>query len=190
MARGFVRKNNLTKDTLLRIAVLGVVLIAVSTSPFFLNNLVRSYFKDRTLKGQRMRAKKLRKLEKKKLISFKELGDGKVRIELSIRGKALVREYDLENMKLVKPKRWDELWRVVIYDIPTSQKKASNAFREKIRNLGLFQLQRSVWVSPYECLAEIEFIASIFEIDINKCICYFTTRDIPHRKEIEKHFSF
>ena len=82
------------------------------------------------------------------------------------------------------------MWRVIIYDIPVAQRKASNAFRQKIRAMGLFQLQRSVWVSPYECLSEIEFIATVFDINIDRCICYFKTKNIPKEKEIKKHFDF
>jgi DNA-binding transcriptional regulator PaaX len=189
MARGFVRKNNLTKETLLKIAAIGALTLAVSTSPYFLHRLVNAYFKDKTGKARRARAKKLREMEKHKLINFKELGNGTVRIELSHKGKNLVRQYNLENMKLQKPKHWDGQWRIVIYDIPTHQKRASNAFRQKLRQLGLFPIQRSVWVSPYECLSEIEFLATVFDIDIDRCVCYFLAKNIPREKEIKEFFS-
>ena len=136
----------------------------------------------------RARARKLHELEKKKLIAFQELGGGKVRIELTDRGNKLIRLYDLENMKLKIPPRWDGTWRMVIYDIPTHQKKASDALREKIKELGLYQLQRSVWISPYECLGEIEFLCSIFDIDINTCVHYLKIKEIPREKEIRDFF--
>jgi len=188
MPRGYLRKNNFTKDTLLRIAEVGVVTLAASTSPFVLHALVRAYFKDRSRKIARARAKKLRELEQHKLISFKELDNGAVRIELTHQGKNLIRTYNLEEMKLNIPKQWDGEWRILIYDIPTPQKKASNAFREKLKQLGLFAIQRSVWVSPYECLSEIEFLATVFDIDIDRCICYFHARNIPRENDIKKFF--
>lgn len=188
MARGFVRKNNLTKDTLYTIAKIGIIILASATSPYFLHHVVKTYFKDKAQKIIRARARKLRELEKRKLIKFEQLGGGGVRIELTHKGKIVIREYDLEKMQIKKPKKWDNQWRVIIYDIPVSQKKASNAFREKLRQLGLYQLQRSVWVYPYECLPEIEFLAIVFEININDCICYFYTKNIAREKEIKKHF--
>ncbi|MBI4087689.1 MAG: hypothetical protein HY434_02560 [Candidatus Liptonbacteria bacterium] len=189
MPRGFITKrDNLTKDTLVRLAKIGVIVIAASTSPYFLQRLVSRYFQDKIAKVARARAKKLRELEKRKLVSFKELGGGSVRIELTRLGKELVRIYDLENMTLKKPKSWDKKWRIIIYDIPVSQRRASQALSKKFRQLGLFPLQRSVWVSPHECLEEIEFIATVFEIDMDRCICYFRTRNIPREKEVRKFF--
>ena len=34
-------------------------------------------------------------------------------------------------------------------------RKASNAFRRKIKGLGLYRLQKSIWVSPYDCISEL-----------------------------------
>lgn len=122
------------------------------------------------------------------MIGFKELGNGSVRIELTHQGKKLIRIYNLENIKIKTPKHWDGQWRILIYDIPARQKKASNAFREKVKQLGLYPIQKSVWGSPYECLPEIEFLATVFDIDIDRCICYFHAKNIPREKEITKFF--
>ena len=189
MARDFVRKNNLVKETLLALAAASVVVVIAALSPNFFSFVARDYFKDRNRKMVKARARRLKDLEKRKLIAFKELGGGKVRIELTKNGKRLIREYDLEDMELKIPQKWDGYWRVIIYDIPVHQRKASNAFRQKIRTLGLFQLQRSVWVCPYECLEELEFLSSIFEIDFDRCICYFKTREIPREDKIKNHFA-
>ena len=189
MARGLVRRDNLVKDTLLGIAVAGGIMVLAALSPHFLSFVAKTYYKETDPKRIRLRALRLKDLERRKLISFKELGDARVRIELTKNGERLKREYDLDVMELKVPKKWDGFWRVVIYDIPLSQRKASNAFREKISQMGLFQLQRSVWVSPYECLEELEFLASVFEIDVDRCICYFKTKDIPREKELRRHFN-
>ena len=130
----------------------------------------------------------MRELEKRKLISINELGDGQIRIELSHQGKQLIRVYDLEKIRLKKSAHWDGLWHVVIYDIPSSKRKASDAFRSKIKMLGLYPLQKSVWVSPCDCLPELEFIAAIFEVDIDKHLFYFRTKEIPKEKELKKFF--
>lgn len=188
MARGILLKNNLTKDTLLKLAVFGLVTVAAATSPYFIHRIVKQYFKEKTKEMSVRRSRKLRELQKRKLIEFKELSDGTIKITLSHLGKNLVRQYKLEGMKIKKPKRWDGMWRVIIYDIPQKQRKASNAFRMKIRELGLYQLQKSVWVSPYECLAETEFLCSVFDINIDECIYYFKTKEIPQEKEIKKFF--
>jgi|SRR3989344_1735181 len=188
MPRGFGLKNNLTKDTLIKIATIGAITLVAATSPYFLHRLVKEYFKEDGVFA-RKRAKKLREAQKRKLLEFKELGNGSVRITLSHLGKKLVRQYKLEDMKLVRPKRWDGFWRVLIYDIPTYQKKASHAFSKKLRDMGLFQLQKSIWVFPYDCIAEIEFLCSVFEIDMNECVFCFKTPEIPQVSQIRKYFN-
>ena len=189
MAKGFVLRDNLTKDTLLKIAGFGFLTVAAITSPYFLHMIVRGYFKDKTGELAKKRARKLRELQKRKLLEFREMPNGSVKITLSHLGKNLVRQYKLEEMVIIKPKQWDKKWRVIIYDIPQKQREASNAFRKKISDLGLYQLQKSVWVSPYECLPEIEFLCAIFDIDINNCVYHFKTDEIPKMAEIKEFFN-
>lgn len=182
------RKNNLIKDTVLKIALGGAFILVSITSPYFLHQIAKNYFKDKAEKSVRIRAKKLRELEKKKIVSFKELGNGKIKIELTHKGKLLTREYDLDNLKLNKPKIWDKKWRVIMYDIPDYHKKARDAFRRKIREMGLYPIQKSVWVSPYDCMPEIEFLCAVFDIDMNSHICQIATTNIPNEKTVKKWF--
>lgn len=184
----FWRKNNLTKDTLLKLALGGAFILVAATSPYFFHQIAKNYFKEKVKKVIGARARKLRELEKKKLISFKDLGDGKVKIEIAHKGKLLIRQYQLENMKIAKPKFWDKKWRVIIYDIPHYNKKARDAFRLKLKELGLYFLQRSVWISPYDCLSEIEFLCSVFDIDLNNHVYHFVASEIPKEREIKKWF--
>lgn len=188
MARGFLLKENLTKDTLLKIAALGFITVAALTSPYFLHAIARGYFKEKTNDAAQKRARKLRELQKRKLLEFKEIPDGSIKITLSHLGKNLIRQYKLEEMTLIKPKLWDKKWRLVTYDIPVSKNKASDSFRKKMKDLGLYQLQKSIWVSPYDCLEEMEFLCAIFDINIDEYVYYFKTSEIPKEKEIKKFF--
>ena len=189
MPRGFLVKNNFTKETILKIAAIAGVSIIVASSPFLLNQIVKKYFKEKTIKIKRKRARKLRELQKRKIIEFKELGNGEIKIVLSHKGKELILQYKLEDIRIKKPAKWDEYWRILIYDIPASQRKASNALSKKLKDIGFRQLQKSVWVFPYEFLPEIEFICAVFEINMDKYISYFKTKEIPKEKEFKKFFN-
>lgn len=188
MAKGMVLKNNLTKDTILKIAMAGAFIITAVASPYFIHKIAGQYFKDKSKETARKRARKLRELQKRKLVEFEELPDGTIKIVLSYLGKNLVRQYKLEEMIIKKPKKWDSYWRIIIYDIPNNQRKASNAFSKKLKDLNLRPLQKSVWIFPYECLPEIEFICTVFEIDMDKYVSYFRTKEIPKEKEFKKFF--
>lgn len=101
-------------------------------------------------------------LRRERLIDFSE-DDGEAKVVLTEAGKKQVLQYRLEEMKIEKPKRWDKKWRLVIFDIPEKLKRARNALREKLNELGFVQLQKSVWVHPYDCRNEIDFIAEVFD---------------------------
>lgn len=189
MARGFSKSPNLTKNTLLKIAGTGAAILIAASSPYFLHQISKTFFKDVLKKAIRARAKKLAELQKRKLVSFKELSDGQVKIELSKDGKLLVRQYKFDEIKIAKTAKWDGWWRVIIYDIPNYKRQASNAFREKLVSLGLFKLQKSVWISAYDCLPQLEFLCTVFEIDMDRCVLYFKSKEIPLEVEIRKFFS-
>lgn len=57
-----------------------------------------------------------------------------------------------------KPKSWDSDWYLVIFDIPEQKKGIREMFRERIKKLGFGQLQRSVWISPYNFLPNVQDI--------------------------------
>ena len=67
-------------------------------------------------------------------------------------------------MEVKKPAQWDKKWRIVIFDIPEKKKKAREALRKKLKELGFKELQKSVFVYPFECEDEIDFITEVFQI--------------------------
>jgi len=64
----------------------------------------------------------------------------------------------------IERKKWDGKWRIVVFDIPEKKKGVRNALRRKLKELGFYELQKSVFVFPYECGNEIEFIVEFFEL--------------------------
>lgn len=103
-------------------------------------------------------------LRRERLITIVPAPNGKTKVLLTEAGKKRVLEYQLEEMRIPKMNRWDHVWRLVMFDIPERYKKARGALREKIREFGFYQLQKSVWVHPYQCRNEIDFITEIFEV--------------------------
>lgn len=103
-------------------------------------------------------------LYKSKLINSKENEDGLVTMTLTEKGKLVTLRYSVENLKLPKFKSWDNLWRVVLFDIPESKKKARDALSFKLKQVGFYPLQKSVFIYPYECKKELNFLIEFFEL--------------------------
>ena len=85
-------------------------------------------------------------------------------IKITPKGYKKVKKYSIESIKVAAPKYWNGRWQVVIFDVPVRFTRARNAFRFKLRQIGFMQLQKSVWIYPYECEEQIVFIADFFEV--------------------------
>ena len=121
-----------------------------------------------------------------KLVDFKEQPDGLCTVVLTEKGKKKVIALDADNMEIKRPLVWDHKWRVVISDIPESEKRARNALREKLRNLGFYAWQKSVFVYPHDCLNEIEFLVELFQI--RPYVRFFEVSKVMNEEELLLHF--
>ena len=103
-------------------------------------------------------------LYKSKLVSEKENKDGSVSIILTDHGKKKALTYNLDTIQIKKPSRWDGQWRMILFDIPEKHKKAREAFREMLKNLEFCEFQKSVFIHPYECQNELDYIIEFFQL--------------------------
>ena len=101
-------------------------------------------------------------------------------------GKKYALHCKLDEMQIKTPDRWDGLWRIVIFDIPEKRKKAREALRSKLKELGFRELQKSVLVYPYECENEVDFICEVFELRNN--VRYIKTNYISNEAELKLKF--
>ena len=68
----------------------------------------------------------------------------------------------VDDLEIKRPKRWDGKWRIVIFDISQLKKFYRELFRGKLKELGFYPLQKSVWIHPFECRDEIEVLREFF----------------------------
>jgi len=104
------------------------------------------------------------RLKKSRLIILKQKGESKFVVELTEKGRRRIKEFQLADLEIPIPKKWDGNWRIVIFDIPNKKNAGREALRLKIKGLGFYQLQKSVWVIPYACEKEIEFLVELFHL--------------------------
>lgn len=124
-------------------------------------------------------------LNKQKLIRTIQDSEG-MAIELTNKGRRRFQANLLENITIAKPKRWDRQWRIVIFDISEKFKTAREALRERLQRLGFYQIQKSVFIFPYPCAKEINFIKQIFGLDYQVRI--ILSSGFEGEEEIKKYF--
>lgn len=113
---------------------------------------------------QKQLNKTLAYLKNRHLIEVVYKKDG-ASVKLTPQGKRRYRIHLIENMVIKKIKKWDGWWHIVIFDIPERFKIAREAIRQKLQNLGFYQIQKSVFVIPYPCEKEINFIRHLFGLE-------------------------
>ncbi|MDP3999515.1 MAG: hypothetical protein Q8P76_02905 [bacterium] len=101
-------------------------------------------------------------LYKNRMINQKEESDGTIKIFLLEKGKKRALEYKLDEIKIKPLKYWDKKWRMVIFDIPHFKKKARDILRYRLKRLGFYQYQKSVFVHPFSCSEEIDFLIEFY----------------------------
>jgi len=127
--------------------------------------------------------------KRRKLIEVVKISDDKIMVKLTNKGKKRIKEFAFETLEIKKPLHWDKKWRILIFDIPTKPKiynQAREALRRKIKELGFYQLQKSVWVYPYECEDEILLIAELYHVQ--KYIEIITAEKILHENIVRRVF--
>jgi len=106
---------------------------------------------------------------------------------LTSEGKKKAGRFQIDSLKIAKPKNWDKKWRLVIFDISQLRQVMRNAFRGKLKELGFYPLQKSVWVCPYECQDEIALLRDFFGLN-EKEIRLIRAEDIEDDSYLRKIF--
>ncbi len=99
-----------------------------------------------------------------RLVSEQENTDGTKTLMLTEKGKKRAISFNFSKIKIKIPPVWDGLWYLVIFDIPEKHKWARLSLRDKLLDLGFFQYQKSVYIYPFACKDEVDFVVEYFEM--------------------------
>lgn len=174
-------------DNVLRLLVTGSVITAGLALPGLLVGLDKPLHAYLNRLDKRARDREFRRIvyymKSRKFVR----GDYEYGLQITKKGRQRLAALDLDGLEIKPPKRWDGKWRLILYDIPESHKRARNLFARRLYSLGLYQLQRSAWIHPFPCRSEIESLASAYSIDTY--ISYLETGHIDNQQTLLKHFA-
>jgi hypothetical protein len=108
--------------------------------------------------------------------------------EVKITEKGLKRalRYKLSDLKLKRQKRWDKKWRVIIFDVPEEKKRNRDYFRSNLLMLGCYRLNKSVFVYPYPCFDEVEYLRQVSGIGDE--VTYMIAESVENAPDLESNF--
>ncbi|RJQ32267.1 hypothetical protein C4572_01440 [Candidatus Parcubacteria bacterium] len=124
----------------------------------------------------------------KRLVTYKEREDGTIEIVLTKEGEEKALLYKLNDMHVNIPEKWDGKWRMVTFDIPEKKKLAREALRIKLKKLGFREFQKSLFIFPYPCEDEINFIIEVFKI--RRYVKFLTVDYFTNQEQFELKFGF
>lgn len=117
----------------------------------------------------------IKAIEKNNQTFIRLTREGKVRALLL----RLVRDFG-------KAPRWDGKWRVIIWDIPESYRHYRDQIRGLIKDLGFYQLQQSVFITPYPLPpSAVEYLK---ESELLKYLRFLRVDRMENDTDLRKHF--
>ena len=144
--------------------LLGGLALGLSGSPVRYFRVLKAIGKGwREINHQSLR-RAIRSLYASQLVEGRENPDGTLTLVLSKNGKSRALTFKVEEMRIKKPERWDGKWRVVVFDIPEKRKRVRDALRGHLRQLDFYELQKSVFIHPYPCDDEVEFLIELHQV--------------------------
>lgn len=131
-------------------------------------------------------SRSIQKLYDSKLVNIKQEKDGTWKMVLTENGKKKLLQYNLGKLSIAIPKHWDEKWRMVLFDIPEEKRKGRDMLRAWLKKLKFHQLQASVFVHPYDCKDEYEFLVEMY--GLRKYVRYAVFEEIDNEKHLKHIF--
>ena len=148
--------------------------------------IVESIYEGKKLRryNERQIQRALQYLRSRKLIDIEKQYNKEV-FALTKLGHSRVQKL-LKSFGIKKPASWDGKWRIVIFDIPETKKDTRETFRRQLRSLGLANVQKSIWVHPYDCRDQIFYLAG--NMFIKPCVRYIVAEEITGEQDLKRRF--
>lgn len=166
--------------------LIGGLALGLSGSPKRYFQILESIGKEWEEINRKSLKRAIRNLYQSKLIKEKENPDGTITMVLTDKGKEKALTYNLDKMMIKKPKQWDGKWRIVLFDIPEKLRWVRDAFRHHLNQLGFYEFQKSVFIHPFDCQDEIDYLIEFY--NARKFIRFIIAESLDNELHLKTHF--
>ena len=183
VSRKRLRRGQVQDAIIGAVALSGILVVAIAAP-----NAAR-LFKDLNIASQnpahRFR-ERISVLRKKGLLKWNCV-HGTYTLELTRAGRDYAKRIHLRTIKISEPRKWDGMWRIVIFDIPEKKRWLRDKVRHLLDDLGLYRLQDSVWVHPYDFEEILEILKK--DLKVGSEMRYVVAAAIEWDEPMREHFS-
>lgn len=165
-------------------AGLGLILMAPNAAQLLKH--VEKYIGPKPRLNRRV-SQAINRLRERGLVERVETNRG-VALRITKKGSQLAVSIEEEGkiFEIQKPKKWDEKWRIVIFDIWERRRTVRDRLRNLLQKNGFVKVQNSVWVYPYDCEELFVFLRT--NLRLGKGILYIVAEEIEYDDALRKHF--
>ncbi len=104
----------------------------------------------------------VRNLKNRGYLNVKDLKNRKA---LMITPKGIYKIFNIELKTNYQNRRPDKKWQMVLFDIPEKLRKNRDLFRKQLKCLGYQNLQKSIWICPYDVLKPTQQLIKNYKLD-------------------------
>lgn len=112
---------------------------------------------------------------------------GSRKVILTEKGRAMIETIYANEYHIPEPAFWDGKWRVVMFDIRESRRRARSQLRSLLMGAGFLRLQDSVWIHPYPCDEFIGLVRAHLKSGTGEMLS-FTAEALESDKKLREHF--
>lgn len=127
----------------------------------------------------------LRNLQRRGLIRLVRRPNG-CRVELAEKGQKELSLYEIQEKMLKRPKRWNGIWHLLIFDIAEERRSVRDALRRTLTTFGFYRLQDSVWAFPYPCEDVLELLRTKYRVRHDAL--YLSVKYLANDRAPREHF--
>jgi len=162
------------------------IVLSLTTRPDMYFKVVKTAAKEWRKINSRSLHDAVKCLYQSQLVQCEKNNDGSISLILSKEGKQKFLRYQLDAMTISTPAHWDGLWRIVLFDIPEKFKQGRYALTGKLKGLGFYPMQKSVFIYPYDCKNEIDFIIEVF--DLRPFVRFMVVKEVDIHLDLKRRF--
>ena len=148
---------------------------------FYGVDVFKKYSKNKKFKQEWEIKKILKYLEQKKYI---KISQEKQKIYLAEKG---AMEF-IKFRATQKKEKWDGKWRIIIFDVSETRRNNRDFLRKQLKWIGFKELQKSVWVFPFDVKNDIKELMEISKYKCGGDIRFLTTEKIEEDDDLKKWF--
>ena len=107
-------------------------------------------------------------------------------LTLTRKGEEQLKKFESKSFHPPRYPRWDQKWRVLVFDIPERRRRLRDFMRRTLHGNGFIRLQDSVWVYPYDCEDWVNLWKA--DLKIGKELLYMIVDSIEGDSVLKRQF--